>query len=264
MQTRFLPGVWFSIIAIGWLLMTARGLTKEKQERNFSLTVGGTGVCEGRTDVVYTWGRTALERTLAIDRPAISVSSMTYGFNRDLFYVVPGDHEIRKQGTEISAETREELAAFFGVPYLRIQLDAQGKETSRNRVGGHSFYAGLVEDYGLMNDVALMQPAAPSEKEIWEREAAVDVGAGEKVKGTLTYTRLSQGWYGVAGTLTSEQAGYMRELRYQVSGAQYYDAKEKEWTQGTLKMAVSFYVGRNRALGPFTGEVVYKLETQKK
>ncbi len=229
----------FRLSLVGQLKMEVMG----REEKLSSLTT-----------LDYTWKRAGRESTLYFDAADVKVSKdgtevMNVYMSRDkIKNSLPGQAE-EKSYQEAPEKVKALMKDGFGSPMCKVTLDENGAVTRKSIVAGSGAREFL--EGGLIANALLFHAPFPKDKQKWEAPAEVSMGNGGYATGPLAYERISEAEgvvsVKVSGVLKNESFRQtpsnpleFRDVRYEVTGAQSYDAKRHEWIVGELTFDVTY------------------------
>jgi hypothetical protein len=225
------------------------------------------------TEFEYTWIHQSGENLLVAD--AIRIKADIDGLDATNLALDRTKYSETSKGVtkEVSfekapPELQQRLQDTFTKPVLKRPLDERGTETKRlvtNAPGAKEFVT-----HGMVSNCLLFHPTfAPGQTE-WQTETHVSMGNGGSAKGKLSYKKIEGRLgdvYAVTGTLTNDRVArpgtpiVIRNAVYVVTGEQMYNAAQREWVSGKLKIAMTFEMtSEEKPVGSAKGTIYAVLE----
>jgi hypothetical protein len=240
------------------------------QQSTQSFVNGTRQTVDAHAEVDYSWAERGTARTLYLDRLFIKSAiggkiEMHAEMSRDAMTTFPDGQPKTVPAATGPPELKAMLEATFGKPLYRF--DSAAKANAATILASGDAKENVTE--GIIGQVSLFHPAVPPDRAEWETDAAMEFGSEGVVRGKLHYERAPEnqqkvGLHRVRGTLTNPQyaapggKSVMKNIRYEVTGEQSFDAAARVWREGKLSVAMTYDMAmpNGAKLGTATGNQV--------
>ena len=220
------------------------------QESTQSFVNGTAQKIDSRAEVDYTWAELGAARTLYLDRTFIKTAidgkiQMHAEMSREAMTTFPDGQPKSISAATAPPELKAILEDTFGKPLYRIDAAAKSNNTTVLATGE----ARELATEGVIGQASVFHPVIPPGQTEWETGAAMEFASEGVVRGKLRYQRIPNeraGLHRVRGTLTNPHYAppsgkvVMKNIRYEVTGEQTYDATTRVWIDGKLSINMTY------------------------